>query len=69
MYLCAMDVTMSEAGVAAVCERVWAGHCGLQSEPVLKPLLISPRVRWRSAIVRGAIAYGWTAAPALNDLT
>ena len=28
---CAMDVTVSEAGVAAVCERVLAGHCGLQS--------------------------------------
>ena len=32
MYLCyALDVTMSEAGVATVCERVLAGHCGLQS--------------------------------------
>ena len=41
---CAMDVTVSEAGVAAVCERVLAGHCGLQRLSGLEPLLISSRV-------------------------
>jgi hypothetical protein len=45
MYLCyALDVTMSEAGVATVCERVLAGHCGLQRLSGLEPLLISSRV-------------------------
>merc|ERR1719183_2324474 len=39
---CAMDVT--KAGVAAVCERVLAGHCGLQRLSGLEPLLISSRV-------------------------
>ena len=54
-----MDVTMSEAGVSAVCERVRSGHRGLQRLSVVQPLLFSPRVIvwWRSAIVRGALVF------------
>ena len=37
MYLCAMDVTMSEAGGSAVRERVLAGHRGLQRLSGLEP--------------------------------